>query len=92
MEHLNSQVELKAGDVVQVTLDNQANVMLMDPSNYAAYRSGQAYRYFGGHATETPVKLTAPHAGRWHVVVDLGGYAGTVRAGVSVIPGMASVR
>jgi len=80
------------GDVVQVTLDNQANVMLMDPANYAAYRDGRQYRCFGGHATKTPVQLTAPYAAQWYVVVDLGGYAGKVRAGVSVIPGMATAR
>lgn len=92
MEYLNSELDLNQGDTVQVTLDNRANVMLMDPANYEAYRSGREYRYFGGHATHTPVRIVAPHGGRWHVVVDLGGYAGKVRAGVSVIRGMATAR
>jgi hypothetical protein len=85
MEYLNSELDLHQGDVVQVTLDSQANVMLMDYSNYDAYRNGRAYRYFGGHATKSPVRIPAPRSGKWYLVVDLGGYAGKVRAGVSVL-------
>lgn len=84
MNHLHYEVTLADGDVVIVDLDHQANVLLMDWSNYDAYRAGKSYRYYGGHAKTSPVRLAAPHSGRWHVVVDLGGYAGTVKAGVSV--------
>lgn len=83
MSFLHSELDLKTGEVIQVTLDNQANVMLMDRSNFDAYRRGQTFRYFGGHAKHSPVRLVAPGAGKWHVVVDLGGFAGTVRAGIS---------
>ncbi len=38
------------------------------------------YRYFGGYATKSPVRFAVPRAGHWHVVVDLGGGAGQVRA------------
>jgi hypothetical protein len=84
MNYLHSEFDLEAGDVVVVDLDNQANVLLMDRSNYDAYRDGRTYRYYGGHAEKTPVSLSAPRSGQWHVVVDLGGYAGRVRAGVKV--------
>jgi hypothetical protein len=82
--YLHSDLNLEAGDTVVVTLDGQANVLLMDGSNYEAYRAGRSYRYHGGLAEKTPVRLTAPTSGHWHLVVDLGGFAGTVRAGVSV--------
>ena len=72
-------------DVVIVTLDGQANVMLLDESNFNAYRQGRSFRYHGGWATRSPVRLNAPHPGRWHVVVDLGGSTGSVRAGIRVI-------
>jgi len=85
MEYLHNELDLSAGDVVQVTLDGQANVMLMDPANFEAYRNRRSFRYFGGHATKTPVRLSPPHGGKWHLVVDLGGSAGRVRAGVSVL-------
>ncbi|MBS0261596.1 MAG: DUF1883 domain-containing protein [Planctomycetes bacterium] len=72
-------------NVIRVTLDRQANVLLMDDSNFSSYRNGQSHRYFGGLAKRSPVSLVPPHGGHWHVVVDLGGYAGTVHAGVSIV-------
>lgn len=87
MNFLHDELDLRPGDVVQVTLEGRANVMLMDPVNFDLYRRGQVYRYYGGHALRSPVRLVPPHAGKWHVVVDLGGSAGTVRAGVSVLHG-----
>ena len=44
-----------------------------------------SYSYFGGRAKKSPVVLRPPHAGRWHVVIDLGGRRGTVRASVRTI-------
>jgi hypothetical protein len=82
MNYLHSEFELDAGDVVVVDLDGQANVLLMDLSNFDAYRNGRSYRYYGRLAEKTPVRLMAPRGGHWHLVVDLGGYAGTVKAGV----------
>ena len=85
MNFLHSEFELKRGDVVEVTLDSQANVMLLDSMNFSAYQRGDNNRYYGGHAEKSPVRLTVPQSGKWHVVVDLGGYAGSVRAGVRVL-------
>jgi hypothetical protein len=75
------------GEIVQVTLSgNAANVQLIDSSNFQSYRSGHRYQYFGGHATRSPVRIPIPHSGHWHVVIDLGGYSGTIRSSVSVSP------
>jgi len=70
------------GDTAEITLDHQANVMLLDDHAFSAYRSGGTFEYTGGWATRSPVQLRPPSAGHWHVVVDLGGGAGRVRAGV----------
>jgi hypothetical protein len=76
------------GQIVEVTLSgNAANVQLMDSSNFSNYRAGRQYRYFGGHATRSPVRIPIPSSGHWHVVIDLGGYAGNVRSSVRVLPG-----
>jgi hypothetical protein len=83
---LHQEFDLQAGDIVEVTLDAPANVMLLDPANFSNYKNGLSYRYHGGHATESPVRLLTPRSGTWHVVVNLGGYPGRVRAGVRVIP------
>ncbi len=82
MNFLHQEFDAGPTDVIEVTLDGQANVMLLDPSNYAFYRQGQRFRYYGGHAKTSSFRLIPPEQGHWHVVVDLGGYAGRVRAGV----------
>jgi len=87
MNYLNYDLQLSPGDVVMVELDKQANVRLLDESNYQQYKAGQAHRYYGGLAKTNPVRLPAPHAGLWHLVIDLGGYPGTVRASVNVLKG-----
>ncbi len=85
MNFLHYEVDTDDGDVIEVTLDRQANVRVMDSNNFSSFRSGHGHRGVGGLAKRSPIRLAAPHAGRWHVVVDLGGYAGTVRAGVRVL-------
>ena len=87
MNFLHYDLNLNSGDVVEVTLDRQVNVRLLTDANYDAYRQGRQHSYFGGLAKESPIRIAAPHSGSWHVVVDLGGFAGTVRASVNVING-----
>jgi hypothetical protein len=82
MNYLHAEDHLNAGDAAVVTLDGQANVLLLDDLNYSAYRRGGSYHYYGGLAKRSPCRIVAPHTGRWHVVVDLGGYGGSVRAGI----------
>ena len=76
----------KKGAVAVVTLDKQANVRLMTTANYHAFRAGRQCRFRGGLAKQSPTRLAVPSSGHWYVVVDLGGYAGRVRASVAVEP------
>jgi hypothetical protein len=85
MKYLHKKFDCAGGETVRVALDKQANVRLLDDNNYRHFRSGGSYRYGGGLAKTTPVLLTVPNAGRWHVVVDLGGYAGSVRASIALL-------
>jgi hypothetical protein len=85
MEFLHQDLSLAAGDVVEVTLDHAANVQLMDTENFERYRRGEPYRYHGGYVTQSPFRIQAPSAGRWHLVIDLGGNAGQVRAWSQVL-------
>ena len=75
---------LRGGEVVEVTLDKAANVKLMDSGDFSGYRSGRRHSYYGGYITKSPYRVTVPDSGNWHLTVDLGGYAGSVRAGVRV--------
>lgn len=87
MNFLNYDLQLDANDVVEVTIDRQANVRLLDEINFLNYRNGERHTYYGGLAKVSPVHLRPPHAGHWHLVIDLGGYAGVVRASVRTIKG-----
>lgn len=87
MEHLHKALWLDTGDVVEVSLDTRANVMLMDTVNYQWYQSGMTFRYHGGQALRSPVRLSAPHAGQWNVVIDLGGGSGSIRHSIRVLAG-----
>jgi hypothetical protein len=76
------------GEVVEVILSgNAANVFLVDSSNFSAYKAGRKYTYYGGHATRSPVRLQVPRSGQWYVVIDLGGYGGSVRHSMRILPG-----
>jgi hypothetical protein len=85
MNYLHYEFDLGSDDVVEVTLDNQANVRLLSDSDYSLYSRGERHRYYGGLAKDSPVTIPAPHPGHWHLVIDLGGYAGTVRASARVL-------
>lgn len=77
-----------AGDIIEVTLSgNAANVFLVDSSNFNSYKNGRQYRYYGGHATSSPVHLKVPSSGHWYLVIDFGGYPGTVRHSMKILPG-----
>ena len=76
------------GEIVEVTLSGTAaNIRLMDSSNFHSFRAGRRHRFSGGHVTRSPVKLPIPRSGHWYVVIDLGGYKGSVRSSVRVLPG-----
>ena len=85
MNYLQSEVSTHPGDIVEVTLHgNAANVLILDSSNFLKYQHGKSFTYFGGHYKMSLVRIRPP-AGNWHVVVDLGGRTGTVKAAVRVI-------
>lgn len=85
MNHLHWMIDANEGDTVEVVIDRAANVQLLDPANYEHYQHGREFGYQGGYSTVSPVLIPVPHAGRWHVVVDLGGGPGRVRASVNLL-------
>ncbi|AYN02172.1 DUF1883 domain-containing protein [Chryseobacterium sp. 3008163] len=78
--------QLNGNETVEVTLKgNSANVKLMDSINFSNYKSNRKYNFFGGHVTKSPFRISIPRAGRWFVVIDLGGYAGNVSSSVRIL-------
>lgn len=78
------------GKIIEVTLGYAANVRIMDSSNYSSYKSGRKHNFLGGYVKKSPYKVMIPHTGHWYVVIDLGGYAGKIKSGVRVLPGLLS--
>ncbi len=54
---------LDEGNIVVVNCDTQCNVLFLTDSNFSSYRSGQAYRYHGGHYKYFPVRIPVPSFG-----------------------------
>ncbi len=85
MEYIYSEIQARAAAIVEVTLDRQANVRLLDPTNYSRFKSGQQCRGYGRRALRSPLRLQVPSSGTWYVVIDLGGNSGTIRHSVRII-------
>jgi hypothetical protein len=76
--------QLTTGQTVEVTLSIAANVLLLDNTNFDAYRTGRRYSYFGGWVMQSPYRIGIPNSGHWHIAVDLGGATGNIRTAARV--------
>lgn len=86
MQYLYSNLGLlDEGDIVEVTLDSQANVILLDSGNYYAYTQEWDFDYYGGLARYSPYDIVVPYSGLWHLVIDLGGAEGYIRYSINII-------
>lgn len=78
---------LEKGQVVEITLQgNAANVQLLDSQNFANYKNGRQYRYIGGLAKQSPIRLQTTHSSHWHIAIDLRGMRGNVRSSIRILP------
>lgn len=74
------------GERIEVNLSGSAaHIRLLESSQLSAYRAGRRFRDYGGLATKSPARLIVPHAGHWHIAVDLAGLSGTVRSSVRML-------
>ncbi len=86
MNFLHYEVNLGPTDAVTVSLHGSAaNVLVLDDANFRNFQAGLQYQYYGGYYTRSPAVIRPPWAGRWHVVVNLGGLPGSVSAVVQVL-------
>lgn len=58
---------------VEVELKHAADVFLVDSANYRKLKANESFKYFGGHYTQTPVRITVSGIGRWYLIVRGGG-------------------
>jgi hypothetical protein len=87
MSHLVSDLghQPRGATVIFNLSGSEANVFLVDSTNYSNYKHGRQYRYFGGHTKKSPVRIAVPNASHWFAVVDTGGFGGRVSANIDVL-------
>jgi hypothetical protein len=78
--------QIASGSTVVVSLDTQANVLLLDQSNLSKYKRRDRVTFYGGLAEQSPVRIEVPRSGHWYVAIDLGGGSGNIRSSVEVEP------
>ncbi len=76
---------LRAGTVIEVTLSAVANVRLMTADNFQRFTETLKHQFVGGVAKKSPVRLTIPEDGHWHLVVDMEGHNGLAESSVKKI-------
>ena len=79
--------ELSAGKdkIIQVTIDHQADIKVMDPFNFSKYKLGKTPDFQGGTYPASTIEFRVHRKDIWHVVIDLGGKRGEVKASVKLL-------
>jgi len=77
--------EQRAGTVIEIKLSAVANVRLMNATNFLRFTETLKHQFVGGVAKKSPIRLTVPESGHWHVVVDMEGHNGQVESSVKMI-------
>ena len=58
--------------VVEVTLNQPANVYLVNAQGYQKYLTGGDFTHEGGHATDSTYRIAIPSSNHWYIIVDNG--------------------
>ncbi|CAN7527604.1 DUF1883 domain-containing protein [Pararhizobium sp. LjRoot238] len=75
----------RGGVTIEITLSAVANVRLMTENNFALYKQAMKHQFVGGVARKSPIRLTIPQSGHWHVVVDMEGHHGQSDSSIRII-------
>lgn len=84
--------EQRAGTIIEVTLNAVANVRLMTAPNYQRFTEVLDFKYVGGVARKSPIRLSIPDSGHWHLVVDMEGHHGLAESAVKLVAPAGQVR
>lgn len=85
MKYLYYEFNAGNNNVIQVTLNGWANVLLLDDLNFQNYKSGRRYSYYGGKAEVSPFNIRPPRYSHWNLIIDRGGYPGEVAASINIV-------
>lgn len=84
MNYLHWKIPGNKGDIVKVKMNEPAFVRLLDPLNFDSYRLGRKFQGEGGWSDQPHAEFSLPYKGTFHLVIDLGGAQGEVRATVDI--------
>ncbi len=75
----------RAGTVIEVTLNAVNNVRLLTAVNFQRFTEKLDFKYVGGVAKKSPVRLVIPENGHWHLIVDMEGHHGLADSSVKLV-------
>ncbi|MDQ1186299.1 DUF1883 domain-containing protein [Agrobacterium larrymoorei] len=78
--------EIRSGTIIEVSLNAVANVRLMTAGNFQRFTELLDFKYVGGVARKSPVRMAIPESGHWHVIVDAEGHNGLAESSVKLLP------
>jgi hypothetical protein len=82
----------RAGVIIEITLSAVANVRLMTESNFTLYKQAQKHQFVGGVARKSPIRLSIPQNGHWHVIVDMEGHNGLAQSSIKIVDAVSAPR
>ncbi|NKN36672.1 DUF1883 domain-containing protein [Agrobacterium sp. a22-2] len=77
--------EQRAGAIIEVTLSAVNNVRLMTAPNFQRFKETLDFKWVGGVAKKSPIKVTIPESAHWHLIVDMEGHHGLAESSVKMI-------
>ena len=77
--------EQRPGTIVEVSLSAVNNVRLMTAPNFQRFTEVLDFKYIGGVARKSPIRLAIPESGHWHIVVDMEGHHGQSNSSIRII-------
>ncbi|MBN1798426.1 MAG: DUF1883 domain-containing protein [Spirochaetales bacterium] len=86
MNYLHYKFKADPNNEVKVTLNQKANVFLLDTASYYKYRLGKAYEPTAAYNDVTSIHIKVPHKSNWHLLIEHSdAFKGIIRALVDVI-------
>ncbi|MCM2292969.1 DUF1883 domain-containing protein [Allorhizobium sp. BGMRC 0089] len=82
--------EQRPGTILEVTLTGINNVRLMAAPQFQRFKEGLDFKYLGGVAKKSPLKIVVPEFAHWHLIVDMEGHHALAESSVKVLAAPAS--
>ncbi|WP_330213577.1 DUF1883 domain-containing protein [Pseudomonas sp. Z18(2022)] len=86
MDFLHRREHLSQGDIVEVECSHQCNVLLTSDANFARYKDGVGYSYYGGFFEMLPARVVVPSTGYWNITIDIAGRRANIEHSIRIIP------